>query len=70
MDYCLEKADEKKLPVYIVSFPGPDEFFNRFGFGYQDLFEVDLGKEGPNYQGFGVYGMYGMLREAQLGEDA
>ncbi|CZR64743.1 uncharacterized protein PAC_14642 [Phialocephala subalpina] len=62
---CLARADEKGLPVFLMSVPSARDFYVRFGFEVFDVFEFDLGDWGGKFRGWGKYRFYGMLRPAQ-----
>lgn len=65
--YCLAQAEEAQLPIFLVSFPRPHDWYLRWGFEDLESFDTDLSEWGPRYCGFGIYRTYGMCRRPRPG---
>jgi len=63
MRLCVDVADSVRMPTFLISATAVHAFY--YGFGFKELthFDIDLGKFGIPYQGYGVYRCIGMLRE-------
>lgn len=63
LNKCNEVADEKKLPLFLSAFPGAYDLYVKHGYEEIGHGDIDLGKFGKPYRGFGIYRSYAMLRE-------
>lgn len=69
MLHCHDIAREKKLPIYLTSFPSAHEMYLKLGYEDKKQFDVDLNEWGVKNRGYGNYRSYGMVLEPEAQKD-
>jgi hypothetical protein len=64
MKWGLERVDAKGIASSVVSTPNAKDFYVKFGFAELSHADLDIAKVRGDFQGFGLWRQYGMLRAA------
>jgi GNAT superfamily N-acetyltransferase len=66
LEHCLQMADKKGLPTWLIAMPASHNLYLRFGFEDVDHRDTDLNAWDKNkFRGYGIYRSYAMVRRFQ-----
>ena len=65
MKWGIERADKESMPCYVNSMPERPGFYQRHGFAEVSQVDIDVAEYRGQFCGYGIWRMYGMLRDAR-----